>query len=204
MSMTTVQIQRQIESLNAGDDNARKALLDFAHHRLQALTARIFHSDFHRLRHHEETAGIISELYLRLNRRLEGQQFEDVGHFMRWSACEIRFLLVDMIRRYTGRGNRPEQVSLRVRNDSTSSLGIGEPFEDAQHLLFWYAFHDAIKELPKPDQELVELIWFQNLSQAEVATILGVSISTIKKRWRIARIQIQRALPSNLKNWDSQ
>jgi RNA polymerase sigma factor (sigma-70 family) len=70
-------------------------------------------------------------------------------------------------------------------------------------MLFWQAFHEGVERLPEGEREVVDLLWFQELSQQQVAQLLGVSVGTVKQRWRNARINIQRELPGGTMNWDS-
>jgi len=61
-------------------------------------------------------------------------------------------------------------------------------------LLEWAHFHDAIEKLPQEERETLDLIYYGGLSQEEAAEMLGVSTRTIKRRWRLARILLARAL----------
>ena len=39
-----------------------------------------------------------------------------------------------------------------------------------------------------------DLLWYQGMSQAEAAALLGVAVPTVKLRWMKARLQVQQAL----------
>jgi RNA polymerase sigma factor (sigma-70 family) len=207
MGDITMRLQERIDALNAGEADAREGLLAHAADRLRALVARIFQADFARLKKQEQTDDVFGELYLRLHRRLDGQRYDNVAHFMRWSACEIRFLLVDLIRRHYGRGHRP---TIMTRNDTAEDassycpLDPAEETHDPARMLFWQAFHEAVERLPEVEREVVDLLWFQELPQLQVAQLLGVSVGTVKQRWRNARINLQRELPGGgATNWQS-
>ena len=46
-----------------------------------------------------------------------------------------------------------------------------------------------------PDlREVVDLLWYQGLPPAEAAPLLGVSASTLTRRWRDARVALFDAL----------
>ena len=57
--------------------------------------------------------------------------------------------------------------------------------------------HDALEELQKIDGEqsrIVELRFFGGLSMEEVGEALGISTSTAKREWTIAKTWIRRHL----------
>ena len=41
---------------------------------------------------------------------------------------------------------------------------------------------------------MFDLLWYQEMSQAEAAELLGIAVPTVKLRWMKARLQVQRAL----------
>jgi RNA polymerase sigma-70 factor (ECF subfamily) len=65
---------------------------------------------------------------------------------------------------------------------------------EPQRLAAWSTFHEQIDALPTEEREVVDLLWYQGLSQAEAAEVLQVSERTIKRRWMSARLQLQDAL----------
>ena len=85
-------------------------------------------------------------------------------------------------------------------NDSTGNHV--PPYEDAnstynpERLASWREFHQRVEGLPEAEREVFELLWYQSLTQAEVAGILGISVPTVKRRWLTARLQLQERLPN--------
>jgi RNA polymerase sigma-70 factor (ECF subfamily) len=51
-----------------------------------------------------------------------------------------------------------------------------------------------VEALPEPERAAFDLLWYQGLTQEEAAQVLGVSISTVKRRWLDARLSLQQAL----------
>ena len=43
-------------------------------------------------------------------------------------------------------------------------------------------------------REVFELIWYQDLTHADAAAVLGVATKTIQRRWREARLQLHHLL----------
>ena len=58
----------------------------------------------------------------------------------------------------------------------------------------WTEFHEAAARLPDDLRAVFDLLWYQELSQAEAAALLGVAVPTVKRRWLKARLRVQQAL----------
>ena len=48
--------------------------------------------------------------------------------------------------------------------------------------------------LPEAEREVFDLLWYEGLTQAEAARVLGVTDRTVKNRWRSAKLELQRVL----------
>ena len=66
--------------------------------------------------------------------------------------------------------------------------------DDPDDLATWTEFHAQIDVLPGEWKEVFDLLWYQGLSQAEAATLLGVTERVVKYRWRSARLELHRRL----------
>ncbi len=77
-----------------------------------------------------------------------------------------------------------------LRKGEDMALGIG-PATEAQ----WRDFLQYVQEaLPAEEREVFDLVYVQDLSQEEAARLLGVSVPTIKRRWRSARLLLHKAI----------
>ena len=54
----------------------------------------------------------------------------------------------------------------------------------------WSELHEAIESLPSEQKEVVELLFYNGLSQDEAAEIIGVSTRTVKRYWRTAKLRL--------------
>ncbi len=52
----------------------------------------------------------------------------------------------------------------------------------------------AVGTLPEEERTVVDLLWFEGLTQAEAAIALGVSERTIRRKWYSARYLLFKAL----------
>ncbi len=125
-------------------------------------------------------------------------QPESAVDFYRLAAMNIRRELLDLAKHYYGpQGLGAHYAS--VDGDANQTLfGSGAipsvAGEDAGRLEAWTSFHDHVERLPDEEKEVFDLLWYQQLPQAEVAELLRVSERTVKRRWASARLTLQDAL----------
>ena len=50
-------------------------------------------------------------------------------------------------------------------------------------LAAWTELHEQVEALPPEEREAFDLLYYQDLPQAEAAQVLGVSLATLKRRW---------------------
>ena len=193
----TVQIQGWLDRLRDGDESAREALLQFSCDRLVRLTRKMLRR-FDRVRRWEQTDDVVQNAMLRLYRTLANVQPESPTDFYRLAALNIRRELLDLAKHYfgpCGQGANHETVAgaadsaARHRQESAPA-----PYDDPHQLALWTAFHEKIAGLPPDLRDLFDLLWYQELRQAEVAVLLGVSERTIKRRWAAARLELHELL----------
>jgi RNA polymerase sigma factor (TIGR02999 family) len=130
---------------------------------------------------------LVHEAYLRLVDETH-IQWQGRAHFFGVAATLIRNILVDHARNQKAlkRGGGASKVSL---NDA---VGI-EAGIDVDVL----AIDDALSELGKIDAQqaqIVELRFFGGLTIEETSEVLGISVSTVKRDWILAKTWIYRAL----------
>jgi RNA polymerase sigma-70 factor (ECF subfamily) len=58
----------------------------------------------------------------------------------------------------------------------------------------WSEFHAQVEALPDEEREVVNLIFYEALTQEEAAHVLGVSLRTVKRRWQSARCRLYEKL----------
>src|SRR5439155_11242474 len=188
----TIQLQQLLERMRNGDESVRTELLGLAYERLRLLARKMFHQDFPRLGNLHETDSILHEAVLRLLRALQEVQPPSVRDFLTFSAAQIRRVLLDMARQQD-RGNRNRN---ELSGSSTGRQGdVAEPGLDPSQLAQWSEFHQKVRELPDDERDVVDLYWYQGLTQAETARILGVHEKVVSRRWLRARLKLSEWLP---------
>jgi RNA polymerase sigma factor (sigma-70 family) len=201
-SAQTLYIQTCLDRLRGGDETARSALLDCACERLRNLAHRMLkgYPNVHRW---EQTDDVLQNAAIRLHRTLGQMAVETPRDFFRLAALNIRRELLDLARRYYGpQGLGARHASSPAAPTSTGDgLGPTEP-PDVSHepvrVAAWTEFHQQIEALPEEEREVVDLLWYQGLTQAEAAELLHVSERTVKRRWLSARIALREALQGDV------
>jgi RNA polymerase sigma factor (sigma-70 family) len=128
---------------------------------------------------------------------------------------QIRRELADLTRHYYGREqgaapkndgkpSSPRMAPPRGQSAAAAGGDLQADFDapadftlDPGQLNAWSEFHAEVQKLPEQEREVVELLWYQELSQEEAAELLSVDKSTVKRRWRSARMK----LAETLKGW---
>jgi RNA polymerase sigma factor (sigma-70 family) len=139
---------------------------------------------------------------IRLDRALRAVAPPTARDFFRLAAAQIRRELIDMARHYYGpRGPGAHHSSQTDRVGSAGSEPVPatpDTTYDPTRLAACADFHGAVETLGKDDRELFDLLWYQGVSQAEAATLVGVSERTINSRWLAARVRLNDALGGQL------
>jgi RNA polymerase sigma-70 factor (ECF subfamily) len=171
-------IAGMLDAWNQGDARALDRLME------------IVYPEFRRIARHYlngrrgevslESAALANEAYLKLVGAGE-IHCENRAHFLALGSQITRRILVDHARRrnFAKRGGRAVHVSL----DELSPVAETRSIEVL-------ALHDALRSLTRIDERkgrVVELRHFGGLTIEETAEVLGVSVDTAKRDWRMAR-----------------
>jgi RNA polymerase sigma-70 factor (ECF subfamily) len=57
----------------------------------------------------------------------------------------------------------------------------------------WRALHFAVRALPQRQQQVIQMAFYQGLSQSEIAAELGWPLGTVKTRMRAAMRALRQA-----------
>ena len=187
------EIQGLLDLANGGDAQARGRLLDHACGRLLKLT-RAMLARYPAVRRWEATDDVFVNAMMRLHRALETVQPASVRHFLNLAGIQIRRELLDLTKHYYG----PEGIGRNHHTDHQSLDAAGGPLANAVHepedLSEWGEFHEAVEQLPEEQREVFNLVYYQGLSQQEAADVLEVGLSTVKRRWQAARVELHDRL----------
>ena len=181
---TDTQLQNLIDSGLKGDDSAREALLNHACDRLLRLTRKMFHGYPH-LRRWEQTDDVFQNAMVRLHRALADVRLQSVRHFFNLAALQVRRELLDLAKHHFG----PEGAGANHHTDEQPSDDEGGSLNQAiepNDPTKWSEFHADVEKLPEHELEIVNLLYYEGLTQEEAARVLGISLRTLKRRWQAA------------------
>lgn len=198
----TTEIQLCLDRLRTGDEAARGALIECAGQRLERLTRKMLHS-WDRVHRWEDTSDVYQSALMRLYRALADTHPATVVDFFRLAALNIRRELFDMAKHYYGpRGegaNHATGVWTPMSDDGEPLAWEPADVGDApDNLAAWAEFHAQVDRLPDDERVLFDLLWYQELSQAEAASLLNISERTVKRRWASARLHLHKILEGTL------
>lgn len=197
---TTTRLQQLLDRASQGDVDARESLLRCACDRLMALTRKLLR-DFPQVHRWEQTDDVFQNATLRFCRALENAIPTDVQHFYRLAAMQIRRELIDLSRRYQGPlglgANHASQHELLEGSHRAAENQLAEGCDathDPSRLMDWSEFHKQVEQLDDQERQVVDLLWYHGLSQAEAADVMGVSVRSIKRHWQSARLNLHQRL----------
>jgi RNA polymerase sigma factor (TIGR02999 family) len=173
-------ITAMLAAWEAGDQGSLDRLVDLVYPELR----RIAHQQLGRRRPGEslESTALANEAYLKLV-RAGGIGCESRVHFLALCAQVMRRILVDHARQR--RSAKRGGDAVRVPLDNILSRTPEPP--PAIDLL---ALDEALRALEAIDprkSRVVELRYFGGLSIEETAAVLGVSVETAKRDWRLVK-----------------
>jgi RNA polymerase sigma-70 factor (ECF subfamily) len=200
---STAVLQAQLERAVTGDAEARRRLLDLTRDRLTHHARRLLHGRYARLEPFAQTDDVVQQLYLKVLQNQDrfwvdahGEPVRSLAELFGHTSAWMRDVLCDLLRKEYGRDdNRPAVLPLDGGpSDTGPRYEPSSDTLDAEKVRRWTEFHEAVARLPDELRAVCDLLWYQELSQAEAAALLGVSVPTVKLRWMKARLQVQQAL----------
>ncbi len=137
--------------------------------------------------HTLQPTALVHELYLRMVDQ-DRANWQDRAHFFSVAAKMMRRILVDHARKQiTGK-----------RGSRAVHLPIEEALDQAERsnrtLLAVDAALTRFAELDPERSRIVEMRYFGGLDLEEIATLMQVSRTTVKRHWSVARMWLHREL----------
>ena len=191
----TVHLQNCLDRLHRGDEAARKELLEGTCERLTQLT-RTMLRDYRRLKRWEETDDVFCEAVTKLQQALVAVQPTSSRHFYNLAATQLRRVLIDFARHYYGAegiGAHHDTAKINADQSSPPKYDSADSRGEPTSLLEWSEFHELVESMPAEEREVVDLLWYEQLTQEQAAAVLGVTARTIRRRWQDARYKLCKA-----------
>ena len=180
-------ITKQLRNFNEKQDtDANNALMNLVYAELHRQAHRYLQKE--RSGHTLQTTALVHEAYLKLIQQ-KSVTWEGRSHFFGLAATMMRRILIDYakskhrVRRGGSKDDLPLETALTVAVSDTNF--------DLLEL------NEALERLEEKDEQLariVELRFFSGLDVVETAEVLGISESTVKRDWAMAKAWLHREL----------
>ena len=187
MSSDNEQITKQLREWGDGQtSDADSALLDLVYAELHRQAHRYLQRE--RIGHTLQTTALVHEAYLKLSKQ-KSVAWKSRAHFFAIAATVMRRILIDYAksRHRIRRGGPNEDLPI----DTGFTLAVSDTNLDLIEL------NEALDRLAQKDPDLariVELRFFAGLEVPDTAEALGVSESTVKRGWAMAKAWLHREL----------
>jgi len=139
-----------------------------------------------------QTTELVNEAFIRL---LDQQkvEWEDRSHFFGFAARVMRQLLIEHARkrRAQKRGGDEDEATLP---DNNALSGRNRPPD----LIKLDEALDALDSIDPKKCKLVELKYFAGLTNEEIAQVLDISVSTVKREWTVAKTWLYKYLSEGM------
>ncbi len=162
----------------SGDPAARDRILSAHYAEFRKLAKSVLADEGPKLQ--IQPTELAHEAFIRMM-RLDRIQLRDRAHFLALSSKIMRQILLDEVRRFRAAKRQMPSVETYWGDDLAKSKGLTFDLE---------AFDQALDRLAELDPEkalVVERRFYAGLTLAEIAVVSGVSESTVKRQWRVAR-----------------
>ena len=132
-------------------------------------------------------SALVNEAYLKLVDQANVEP-RDRAHFLAIAAVAMRHILIDRARARSARKRGGGNAAVTLDADAVAGS------DDPQSLL---DINDALDRVALIDARLarvVECRFFGELSEEEIAEVLGVTVRTVQRDWARARMLLRREL----------
>ena len=169
---------RLLKKAQAGNRESLDEFLPLVYQELKKIAGYKLNAE--RANHTLQATALVHEAYLRMIDQ-HSVDWQNRAHFFAIASEMMRRILV----------NYAEAHNAKKRGDGQTLISLDDAGELAAKSEIDLIFLDnALKELAEFDEKqakIVELKFFGGLTNEEAAEVLGVSESTIKREWRMAR-----------------
>jgi RNA polymerase sigma-70 factor (ECF subfamily) len=174
---------------SGGEPRAEQRLLSLVYDELHGLAASYMRRE--RAEHTLQPTALVHEAYMRLVDQ-ERVEWRNRAHFFAIAAQMMRRILVDHARRRQAARRGDNQLTLPLADIDALGFQLSPDIVAVDEALAALATLDGEKS------RIVEMRFFGGLSNEEIAEVLGVSLATIARHWRVARAWLYRYMTSDV------
>lgn len=135
--------------------------------------------------------ALVHEAYLKLV-QLPNPEWQNRSHFFAVAARAMRHILVDEAKRVSAakRGSNPQQLGL------TQAEALMPEQDDgvATEILALHQLLESLEARNPRQVRVIECRFFAGLQAEETSEALGISVSTVRRDWELAKIWLEQHL----------
>lgn len=181
----TTELEIELRRLEEGHLESRRTIIEATCERLRRMAHRMMRR-FPGIGRWSDTDDVLQNALIRLHRSLYVVRPESARKYYGLAAVELRRELLDLTRSLFG----PEGIGTNHDSDGDKLADLAS--EDEPHsLIEWTEFHEQAEQLPDSEREVFGLIFYDGLTQSQTAKVLGLSVTTVKRRWQTARLKLK-------------
>jgi RNA polymerase sigma-70 factor, ECF subfamily len=140
--------------------------------------------------HTLQPTAVVHEAYLRLLPQ-RAIPWENRAHFFGIAAQMMRRVLVDHARRRRAAKRAGAAVETVMKSAIADPVNAGDVDVLALHEAL-----DALAALDARQAQIVEMKYFGGLTAEEIAEVLNISVSTVKREWTTAKVWLKHRMTS--------
>jgi RNA polymerase sigma factor (TIGR02999 family) len=174
-----------LNDLTGGNRAVVDAVLPRVYEELKSLARRSLRKE--RADHTFDTTALVHEAYEKLVKQ-DRMTWQNRAHFMGVAALSMRRILINHAKK------RRAQKRGGGAPVATFEDGMAPRSVRAEELIDLNDALEALEAINERQSKVVVYRFFGGLTQKEIAEILDVSVSTVRRDWRLARAWLSRSL----------
>ena len=179
-------ITQLLQEWRAGDQEALDALLPVVYQELRLLARQ--HLRRERPDHSFRSTDLVHEVYLKLVQQ-EHVDWQSRAHFFALAATFIRRILVDHAKKRLAEKRRAQRQKITLNPELTPGQEV-----DLGYLVDVDSALGRLAADHPRSARVVELKFFVELNIEEIAEVLEIAPSTVKRDWKLAKLFLAREL----------
>ncbi len=176
---------RLLHQYHQGSREAAEQLLNLVYQDLRRLAQQYLNTE--RPGHTLQATALVHEAYLRLFGD-EAVELKSRAHFFVIAARQMRRILIDHA--------RTSQTQKRGGPQAKAALeeALQVAVQPAADLLVLDQALTRLEALYPRASRVVELRFFAGLTEPEAAEVMGISVSSVKREWRFAKVWLYQQM----------
>jgi RNA polymerase sigma-70 factor, ECF subfamily len=170
-----------VRRVRSGDEEAFRALFRRYGPQAKGLAYRV-------VRQRSLAEEIVQEAFLALWRNPASYK-EDRGSFRTWLLSTVHHRAVDMVRREEAQRRRTLEQQATLEEDIADSVADRVDLVETRQRV-----RRALEDIPAAQRQILELMYFEGKTQAEIAAELDLPLGTVKSRTVLAMRRLRLLL----------